>query len=175
MRGDRDLDRERQPLSRREGRPPTRREGGYVLERAQRVPGTLAEVFPFFEDPHNLAEITPGWLRFRVLSSSDERVREGTRIRYRIRWLGLPMRWESSISRHDPPHAFADEMLRGPYKRWLHLHTFRQIGHEVELSDRVEYDLPGGLLGALAHRLIVRRQLEAIFDYRERRVRELLG
>ncbi len=167
MRGDRDLDRERQTLS--------RRDSGYVLERTQRVPGTLDEVFPFFEDPRNLAEITPGWLRFHVVSSTDDRVREGTRIRYRIRWLGLPMPWESMISRYEPPHAFADEMLRGPYKRWLHVHTFRQVGHEVELSDRVEYDLPGGLLGALAHRLIVRRQLEAIFDYRERRVRELLG
>lgn len=153
-----------------------------MLERTQRIRAHLDSVFPFFEDPRNLAEITPPWLRFQVVSSTDDRVREGTRIRYRIRWLGLPLPWESVISRYDPPHLFADQMLVGPYRRWVHTHTFRELSTgpaggpvEVEIADRVEYELPAGPLGSLAHRLLVRRQLEAIFDYRARRVEEIFG
>ncbi len=146
---------------------------GFVLERRQEVPGELAEVFAFFKDPHNLARITPPWLRFRVAHATDATVRRGTRIRYDIRWLGLPMRWESIISDYEENERFADEMLVGPYQRWYHTHTFRQLDGRVEMRDRVEYALPLGPLGRLAHAAIVRRQLQAIFDYREARIREI--
>lgn len=147
----------------------------YVLERSQTVPADLATVFAFFEDPHNLKEITPAWLNFRVRWASDRSVREGTRIQYTISWLGLPMTWESLIARYQPNACFADEMLRGPYKSWYHTHTFERVRQGVRLGDRVEYRLPLGPLGALAHALIVRRQLEAIFDYRAQRVAEIFG
>lgn len=139
------------------------------------MPGRLHEVFAFFEDPRNLAELTPPWLNFQVREATDERVREGTRIRYTIRWQGLPMRWESVIARYEPGRCFADEMVKGPYRTWYHLHSFRQLPNGVEISDRVDYSMPLGPLGAMAHSLVVRRQLEAIFSYRERRVRERFG
>jgi ligand-binding SRPBCC domain-containing protein len=149
--------------------------GGYVLERNQRIPGSLESVFPFFEDPRNLAEITPPWLRFEVVSSTDERIAEGTRIRYRIWWLGVPLRWESVISRYEPPLVFADEMTAGPYRRWIHTHTFTEVPGGVEIQDRVEYDMPAGPLGAIVHGIMVRRQLEGIFNYRAKRVEEIFG
>jgi ligand-binding SRPBCC domain-containing protein len=68
-----------------------------------------------------------------------------------------------------------DEMIVGPYRRWHHTHTFREVQGAVEVEDRVEYDLPAGPLGSLAHRVIVRRQLEAIFDYRTRQVERIFG
>lgn len=147
----------------------------YVLQRSQVVPGSLAEVFRFFRDPANLALITPPWLRFRVLESSTPQVRRGTRIRYTIRWLGLPMRWESLIAEYVEGELFADQMLAGPYRSWYHLHTFRDLGGMVEVGDRVEYSLPLGPVGRLAHVMVVRRQLQAIFDYRARQLEALLA
>jgi hypothetical protein len=35
------------------------------------------------------------------------------------------------------------------------------------MHDHVAYALPFGVLGRAVHRLIVRRQLQGIFDYRE--------
>jgi len=49
-------------------------------------------VFSFFQNPRNLALITPPWLNFRVKQLSDAEVKQGTRIQYDIRWLGLPMK-----------------------------------------------------------------------------------
>lgn len=102
-------------------------------------------------------------------------MKKGTRIKYRIRWLGVPMKWESLIAEHDKNESFADEMLRGPYKSWYHVHRFRSVTDGVKMIDRVEYELPFGAIGRLAHWIVVRRQLEAIFDYRERRIKEIFA
>jgi ligand-binding SRPBCC domain-containing protein len=145
----------------------------FSLERQTTIPENLASVFKFFEDPRNLKEITPPWLSFQVVSASDEVMRQGTKIRYKIRWLGLSMRWESLIAEYERDVRFADEMLRGPYKSWYHVHEFKTVANGVEMFDRLEYALPFGPLGRLAHWLVVRRQLRAIFDYREKRIRQI--
>ena len=147
----------------------------YTLERTTRIPGNLDSIFRFFEDPRNLKEITPSWLSFRVVSATDEVMRQGTKIRYKIRWLGLSMPWESLIAEYEKNEKFADEMLRGPYRRWYHVHQFTSVAEGVEMSDRVYYELPFGPLGRFAHSLMVRRQLEAIFDYREKRIGEIFA
>ena len=136
------------------------------------VDAPLQEVFAFFKDPLNLSALTPPWLNFRVRHASDAEVREGTRIRYDLRWLGIPLRWESRIAEYVEGERFADEMLRGPYARWYHLHTFREVDGGTEVGDHVEYALPLGPLGAMAHAVAVRRQLEDIFDFRRRRMEE---
>ena len=147
----------------------------FSLERVTTIPDNLESVFRFFEDPRNLKEITPPWLSFQVVSASDEVMRQEMEIRYRIRWLGLSMRWESRIAEYEKDVSFADEMLRGPYKTWYHVHRFKTVSNGVEMFDRVEYELPFGPLGRLAHWVLVRRQLQAIFDYREKRIRQIFG
>lgn len=137
------------------------------LIRHQIVGGSLAEVFTFFDDPRNLETITPPWLGFRVLDATDRPVRLGTRIRYRLRLHGLPLRWESRIAEYRARAVFADEMLVGPYRRWYHRHLFFEVPGGVEIIDVVDYTLPFGPLGRAAHALLVRRQLGAIFAYRQ--------
>ncbi len=149
--------------------------GAYVLERRQKIPADLGRVFAFFKDPYNLEAITPPWLRFHVVEASDSTVRAGTTIRYVLRWHMTTMRWESVIAEFRENERFADEMRRGPYKRWYHTHVFVGNGAGVEMRDRVEYELPFGPLGRLVHALVVRRQLEAIFDYRENRIAEIFA
>ena len=145
----------------------------YRLHRRQIVDATLSEVFAFFSDPFNLAVITPPWLGFRIAESTDRTVRLGTTIRYRLRLHGVPLGWESRIAEYVEGEVFADEMLSGPYRRWYHRHTFRSVPGGVEIEDVVEYELPFGPLGRLAHALFVRRQLRAIFAYRAWRITQL--
>jgi ligand-binding SRPBCC domain-containing protein len=146
----------------------------YVLHRVQRVPTPLGETFEFFSRPQNLARITPAWLAFRMVSN-DADMREGLRIEYRIRPLWIPQKWVSEITAYDPPHRFVDEQRRGPYARWHHEHSFRATNGGTEVTDTVHYALPLGPLGRLAHALFVRRQLEAIFAFRQERLDALLA
>jgi ligand-binding SRPBCC domain-containing protein len=147
----------------------------HLLEQRQIIPGTLPEVFVFFKRPENLERLTPPWLNFRILGSTDTEVRKGTRIRYRLRVNGIPLTWESLISRYEENTLFVDEQLRGPYRRWVHLHGFREVGGGVEVSDHVEYALPFGPLGDIVHALVVHRRLVTIFGYRRRVMEEIFG
>ena len=147
----------------------------HQLTRTTLLPGRLPDVFAFFKNPRNLETITPLWLGFRIISTSDDAVREGTRIRYRLRLHGIPMAWESRITEYADDSHFADEQIRGPYARWYHRHIFRAVPGGVEMTDAAEYRLPLGVLGRLVHWLVVRRQLRAIFDYRNQVIAKQFG
>lgn len=146
---------------------------GKQLHRRQVVGGSLGEVFAFFKDPKNLEVITPPWLGFSVAQAPEQVDRAGGRIEYRLRLHGVPLRWTSRISEYVEGESFADEMLTGPYRRWYHRHRFSAVPGGVEMEDVVDYCLPYGVLGRLAHAVFVRRQLEAIFDYRARAIARL--
>lgn len=143
------------------------------LYRYQVVAGTLPEVFGFFKDPDNLGALTPPWLGLKILESTNREVRVGTRIRYRLSWHGIPLRWESLISEYVENEMFADEQVRGPYRRWHHRHLFRLVPGGVAIEDIVNYQLPLGVLGSLAHVIAVRQQIRGIFDYRARAIAQL--
>jgi ligand-binding SRPBCC domain-containing protein len=148
------------------------------LRFCQVVPRDRDRVFPFFEKAENLALITPRWLGFRVLTPSPVRMRKGAIIDYRIRLLGLPVRWRSLISRYEPPLAFVDEQLIGPYGRWRHLHRFEAVPGATRLIDEVEYQLPPWLpqaAAALIDRVQVRPQVEEIFAYRREVFTDMFG
>jgi ligand-binding SRPBCC domain-containing protein len=85
------------------------------------------------------------------------------------------MRWESVIRDVVDNQRFVDEMVRGPNRSWHHLHRFEVVGRGTEIHDIVTYRLPFGPLGRLVHRAFVRRQLDAIFDYRANAVAERFG
>jgi ligand-binding SRPBCC domain-containing protein len=137
------------------------------LERRQQLPGTPAEVFPFFADALNLERITPPWLGFRVITPGTIEMRPGTLIEYRLRLHRVPVRWLTRIEVWEPPERFVDVQVRGPYRSWHHEHRFAPApGGGTLMRDRVDYELPLGPLGALAHALFVRRDLERIFDHR---------
>jgi ligand-binding SRPBCC domain-containing protein len=146
----------------------------YQLEREQRISRPLPEVFEFFARAGNLELITPPWLRFEILEEPDP-VRTGSRIRYRLRLHGVPLRWVSVIEEFEPERSFVDRQIRGPYRLWHHRHEFAAYGDGTIIRDRVRYALPFGAAGALAHRLFVRRDLDRIFAFRRQAVAQLLG
>lgn len=145
----------------------------YSLDRSQRVEAAPRIVFAFFSDPRNLAAITPPGLGFRIHGRFPAELGAGSRIEYRIRWTGLRLRWVTRITRWEPDREFEDVQEAGPYAVWIHSHRFRPDGRGVVMDDHVDYALPFGFVGRLAHRLRVRRQLEDIFEYRRAAIARL--
>ena len=146
----------------------------HILQREQRLPGPPADVFAFFADAGNLEAITPPLLRFRVVTPVPIVMGPGTLIRYRLRVHGVPLGWLTEITRWEPPHRFVDEQRTGPYALWQHTHTFEADGEETIMRDVVRYRIGFAPVGTLANALVVRRDVERIFDYRAERVAQLL-
>jgi ligand-binding SRPBCC domain-containing protein len=144
----------------------------HTLRRRQRIPRPLDEVFAFFCDARNLEELTPPWLGFQILTSGPIRIAQGTKIRYRLSWHGIPVTWTTGIRRWEPPHRFIDVQLSGPYRLWHHTHLFESRDGGTLMTDIVRYRLPFGMIGRVVHALKVRRDMERIFDYRFQRISE---
>lgn len=126
-----------------------------------------AEAFAFFGDASGLEAITPAWLAFRVVTPAPIEMRPGALIDYRLRLHGVPVRWRTRIEVWEPGERFVDVQVSGPYRLWHHTHEFEADGEGgTVIRDTVRYALPLGPLGALAHVLFVRRDLERIFDFR---------
>jgi ligand-binding SRPBCC domain-containing protein len=143
-----------------------------LIERDQTVGTGIDAVFRFFSDPRNLEAITPPWLHFHIDSCSTAAIGEGTRIDYSLRVRGFPVRWRSVIRSWDPPLRFVDEQVTGPYRRWIHEHSFVDLGRRTRVGDCVRYAVLGG---ALVDRFLVRPDVERIFDYRAQRLMAILG
>jgi len=148
----------------------------HALERQQRVEMSVADTFAFYGDALNLERITPPLLKFEVTTPRPIEMGVGTLIEYRLRLHRVPVRWRTRIEAWEPPHRFVDVQVRGPYSLWEHTHTFEEDGPGATIiRDRVRYSIPFGPLGDLADRLLVRRDLEQIFDYRRDAVARELG
>jgi len=147
----------------------------HLLERTQLVPRPRREVFGFFADAANLERITPSFLRFQIETPLPIEMRAGALIDYRLRLHGVPLRWRTRIEAWEPERFFVDVQLSGPYRSWVHRHEFEDAPGGTRMRDRVEYALPLGPLGSLAHGLFVRRSVGAIFDHRRAAIEELLG
>ena len=148
----------------------------YELRREQLLDVGVEEAFAFFSRAENLEAITPPWLRFRVVTPAPIEMRAGTRIAYRLRLRGVPVRWLTRIEEWDPPHGFIDRQVKGPYALWHHTHSFEPAGEgRTLMHDVVRYRHRLGPLGGVAQRLVVERDLRRIFDFRRDTIADLLS
>jgi ligand-binding SRPBCC domain-containing protein len=146
-----------------------------ILEREQVLAADVDRAFELFADAENLARITPRWLGFRIVTPRPIEMRVGTLIEYRLRLHGVPLRWLTRIEVWEPPHRFVDVQVRGPFASWHHTHRFEPTDEGTRIRDRVRYRQRLGPLGGAAERVLVRRDLERIFDHRHRAIGEVLS
>lgn len=140
------------------------------------LPITIARGWEFFSNPANLALITPPELGLEVTSELPERVYPGMIVTYRVRPLfNIPLRWVTEITHVREPYLFVDEQRSGPYRFWHHKHFLREADGGIIVEDLVHYALPFGPLGNFMQPLVVRGQLDRIFDFREAYLKEHFG
>ncbi len=140
----------------------------HTLYRKQFLPIPMRTAWDFFSTPSNLGSITPKHMNFRILyKSGGDKMHEGQIIKYKITVLPLVrVNWVTEITQVKNFEQFTDEQRVGPYALWKHTHTFKEVAGGVEMTDHVEYAIPLGPIGELAHRMFVGREVNRIFDHR---------
>lgn len=149
----------------------------YQLRKEQFIPAGLDEVWDFVSKPANLKEITPEHMGFDITSADlPEKMYPGMIITYHVKpLLGIRMRWVTEITQLEEKRYFVDEQRSGPYTMWHHQHILEEVDGGVLMKDIVSYKPPMGFLGAIANRVMIRPQLEAIFDHRTKALEKKFG
>ncbi len=150
----------------------------YQISSKQNIPADIDTVWDFFTSHKNLKEITPTSMGFDITSHHPEgqKVYAGMIITYKMRPLfGIPVRWMTEITQVKEKEYFIDEQRFGPYAMWHHQHFFKPVEGGVEMTDIVDYKMPLGILGDIAHPVLVKSKLNEVFAYRHKRVEEIFG
>lgn len=147
----------------------------YELKRQVLVHAPIERVFSFFSAAENLNLITPPWLHIKILTPLPVKMEKNALIDYSIKLLGWRMIWKTEIAAWQPPARFIDRQIKGPYRVWEHTHLFEEKTGGTQMTDIVQYAVPGFVLSPFVHFFFVRPRLEKIFGYREQRMHELFS
>lgn len=134
----------------------------------QFIPDPPEKVFHFFKEAHNLEEITPPTLSFKIEKVSTSEITQGTLIDYTLKIRGIPAKWKTEIDEWQPPYKFVDNQLKGPYSLWRHTHEFRPFCGGTLLVDKVKYRLPLGQVGWIFASKLVSKDIDNIFSFRRK-------
>ena len=148
----------------------------YTLHKKQNLPISVEKAWEFLSNPANLKTITPDYMGFNILSGVDRPMFPGQIIQYIVTpVLGIKTKWITEITHVKDNEYFVDEQRFGPYALWHHKHFIKEINGGIEMEDIIDYKLPFGLLGQMAHPFLVKPKLEEIFNYRTKKLEELFG
>ena len=148
----------------------------YTLHKTQKLPISLDKAWEFLSNPKNLKVITPDYMSFDIVSNIDRPLYTGQIIQYIVTpLLGIKTKWVSEITHIEDKKYFVDEQMYGPYSLWHHKHFIKEIDGGVIMEDIIDYKVPLGFLGRLAHSFLVKPKLEEIFNYRQEKLEELFG
>lgn len=164
-----------------------------TFERETRVATVFAEVWEFHSRISGLTALTPDWMGMEIeevrgpdgerapeLEAPDPGILEaGCEIDVSVRPFGVGPRqhWTSRITEREESEGaalFRDEMVAGPFDRWVHSHSFYADDGGTRIRDRVEYRLPGGRVGRVVGPFAV-VGFEPMFRYRHRETRRRFG
>ena len=148
----------------------------YRLEKVQHLPISKERAWDFLSDPKNLKTITPDYMGFKILTGDASNMYAGQIIQYKVTpVLGITLKWVTEITHVKENEYFVDEQRFGPYSLWHHKHFIKKINGGIEMEDIVDYKIPFGILGQIAHPLFVKNKLRQIFKFREKKLIKLFG
>ena len=148
----------------------------YTLHKKQNLPISKETAWQFLSDPKNLQTITPDYMGFHILSGADRPMFQGQIIQYIVTpVLGIKTKWVTEITHVKEGEYFVDEQRFGPYDLWHHKHFIKEIEGGVKMEDIIDYKIPFGAIGRLAHPVVVQPKLEEIFSYRKEKLESLFG
>lgn len=147
--------------------------GEVNFKRYQWVNSPLDNIFTFFSDGANLQKLTPSNMQFKVINQSTEVLEAGTLIDYKLKVHGIPMKWKTRINSFTKNESFVDDQLKGPYKKWLHKHSFTSVKGGTLICDNVAYKVPLGILGHVVAGWFIKMDINNIFNYRNKVIEEI--
>jgi uncharacterized protein (TIGR01777 family) len=136
---------------------------------SSRVPSSAEDLMAWHARPGAFERLAPPWMSVRVAETRGG-IEPGDGKTLRLGFGPLGLNWRI---RHEAPSGglgFDDVQESGPFAAWRHEHRFIEDGPGAALlKDRVAYRLPLGVAGDLVAGRAVERELDHVFQFRQRR------
>lgn len=149
----------------------------HQLRFKQSLKTDIDTLWDFMSSPANLGKITPPHMDFQILNNlNGEKMFAGQIIEYHVKPIaGIKMNWVTEITHVKEKVYFVDEQRFGPYSFWHHRHSFQPGNNGVDMFDDLHYKIPFGALGRVANRILIKKQVLQIFDYRYKKLEAIFN
>ena len=94
-------------------------------------------------------------------------------ITWEAKHLGFVQHFTSKITAYEKPNYFTDEMQKGAFKKFHHLHSFKKDSEGCIMTDELEIEAPLGILGKIAMALVVKSHMEKFLIQRNEFIKQI--
>jgi ligand-binding SRPBCC domain-containing protein len=145
-----------------------------VFETSVTIAATQAAVFDFLVRPANLQQIMPAEAGLK-LGNMPDRLSLGSQLEFQMTGYGPTQHMLYEIVEFDEPHRFLERQIKGPLKKYEHLHLIEPGDNgSVLVVDKLEFEPPGGLLRFVVTEDRVMTSLSKALEYRQRKMKRIL-
>jgi ligand-binding SRPBCC domain-containing protein len=146
----------------------------YYFERSVLINCPIEKAFAFHSDTNNLTKISPSSVKVKIIKI-DLPLKLNSVVELVVTQFGFfKSRWKVRLAEFEEYSIIGDLQMEGPFKYWYHRHCFEEENGLTKMTDKLEYDLPMGFLGKIAHTLFVRKMIEKQFEFRHSKTKEVL-
>ncbi|MDQ3836578.1 MAG: hypothetical protein M3270_06555 [Thermoproteota archaeon] len=142
-----------------------------IFIKSTKIPTTNKVVFDYHVRQGALERLVPPW-SFLTITTHQGNFRDGAVSTFKVNLGFIGFKWTAEHFGYSQDRQFQDKMVRGPFQRWIHTHSFMpsEIGHCV-MEDKIAYKPPFGNLGSILLNNTIQRNLHQLFHYRHRILR----
>ncbi len=145
------------------------------FEKSESYAAPPARAFGLFRRPADRIRMAPPDLHLQVEEGPAE-LQKGSRLTVRGRRWGMAQRMVSEITALEENALIVEEQRQGPFRSWKHTQKFAATPEGgVRITDSIDYEPPGGIVGLVATAEAIRGELERLFTYRREKLKELLA
>jgi len=134
----------------------------------------LKKVFEFHTDTNNLKKITPDFIKVDIIKI-DLPLKLGSEIILELTQIHIIKTiWKIQLTDFKPHTIITDTQIKGPFKVWVHSHCFKDQQDKTLMTDKVNYELPFGILGKTVNQILIKRLINKQFEFRHKTTKEIL-
>ncbi len=146
----------------------------YHFEKSAIINCPIEKAFEFHTDTNNLKQISPSSVKVEI-KKIELPLKLNSEIEMCVTQFGFfKSNWKVKISQYIENEIIGDYMLKGPFKYWYHRHCFDLQAGKTIMTDRVDYDMPFGFIGDIAHTLFAKKMIQNMFEFRHKKTKEIL-
>ena len=101
-------------------------------------------------------------------------IQHGETVTWRANHFGVMQDLTVKITEMKPHITFTDEMVKGTFHSFKHIHTFSESGGITTMKDEFTFKSPYGLLGRLVDFFILEKYMTQLLLTRNQRLKEHL-